>query len=266
MEAVLDLKVSIRENGKDTTNFRISEDLTGRVSLQELLDNLQATLVFIGESVLSEEQAKGFDKDPVVIVDNKKNKPVKEVSPFGKIEYVSRISVEKLLLETYLAILGRSPVDTGLYKKSNYVVYNNTQVATDLPSFQAWLGSGLTLKEKDKIRFINVQPYARKLERLGISAGNERPSPRFARSKDKLQRSGPKILAPNGAYFLAARAVKRVFKNNSFIKFGFTSGQQLGLSGHFKTSARDKALALKGKARAYLYPTITIYIQSAGLL
>jgi hypothetical protein len=262
VEAVLDLKVSITERGKDTTNLRITKDLSGQLSLQELLDNLKATLIYIGETALDEEQARGFDKNPTVIVDNKRNKSVKDVSPFGKIEYVSRINVAKLLLSTYQAILDRSPVDTGLYKKSNYVVYNNTQIATDMAGLEAWLKSGVTIKDKDKFRFINVQPYARKLERLGISA--QKRAQRTSKSKDKLLRSGPRILAPNGAYFLAHRAIKKDSGRNAFIKFGFTSGQQLGLSGSFKSPARDRAQALKGKARAYLYPTITVYINSTG--
>lgn len=251
-----DVQVSVVESGRKVPQYTLDTDLNGEISLQELLDFTKKSLIVIADQTLQEEQLQGFDKNPIVVVDGRRNKPVVSVSPFGSIEFISKVSINQIALDTYTAILDRSPVDTGKYKSSHYVFLNGKQVATDIITLQTWLATNPTVGDRDLLRFVNIQPYARKLERLGVT--DQRQKSRTVKSKDARQRSGVngRILAPNGTYFLAARSIRRKYKNNSGIKFGFISGSSLGIAGSFSGA---------GKRQAYLYPTISILVQGGGI-
>lgn len=247
----------VYENGRNAPEYTLESDLKGEVSLADFLQFTKSSLIVIADNALREEQALGFDKQPVVVVDGRVNKPVFAVHPFGSIEFVSKASMKEIILETYNGIIGRSPVLTGLYKSSNYVFVNGRQVATDLGSLESWLGTNPVFEEKDLIRFVNIQPYARKLERLGVTG--QRQQSRTVRSKNrKTGGTKVKVLQPNGTYFLTARAIRSKYTRNSTIKFTFLSGSDLGIIGSFRTSKRGKP------GRRYLYPTIIISVSESG--
>lgn len=252
-----ELDVSIQESGRGKRPYNLDTDLNGEVTLKELLEFMRSALIIAADQALKEEQARGFDPKPVITVDGRVNKPILSVNPFGKIEINSRVDIDSMVIDTYEGLLHRSQVDTGLYKSSHYVFLNGIQVATDMASLKTWLSSRPQLKDTDKIRFVNIQPYARKLERLGVTY--QRKQTRTVKSKDKRLRSGERILAPNGTYFLTARAIRRKYKRNSSIKFTFISGSELGLTASFK------AKKPKQQNRAYLYPTIVITVAERGL-
>lgn len=262
------LEISVEETGKYAPQWDLDSDLNGEASLADFLAFTKQSLILIADEVLHEEQGKGFPKDPIVVVDGRTNKSPFDVNPLGSIEFFSKANMEAVILETYQALLGRSPVDTGQYIASNYVFLNGIQVATDLASLQAWLNTQPKFEDKDLVRFVNIAPYGRKLERLGITA--QRRSIRQTKSRDKRGRSGTHILAPNGTYFLTARAIRRKYKRNSVIKFSFIPGSQLGLTSTFKTErggARSSGLFKRKKpGRTYLYPTITISVQESGIV
>jgi hypothetical protein len=250
------VEVKVVESGKNAPNYSLDKDLNGETTLQSLLQFTKSALISIADQVLFEEQAKGFDKDPIVLVDGKQGKPIFNVNPLGKIEFLSRVtreSLDKLIKDTYESILSRSPVDTGKYISSHYVFINGTQVASDLLSLNSWLATKPDIGPKDLIRFVNIQPYARKLERLGVTA--QRQQSRTVKSRDKRQRSGARILAPNGAYFLAFRSVKRKYKNSAGIKFSFIPGSYMGLTASFATAGSG------AKKSTYLYPSISFLIR-----
>jgi len=254
----VDLQVS--ENGRRRPEYTLETDLNGEISLADLLEFTKSSLIVTADTVLREEQGQGFDKNPVVVVDGRTGKSPANVNPFGKIEFVSRVNVTDMLLETYEGILGRSPVLTGQYKSSHYVFLNGKQVATDLSSLKSWVATNPEFKETDLVRFVNIQPYGRKLERLGVTA--QRQQSRTSRSKDK--RTGEtriRMRQPNGTYFLTARAIKAKYKRNQSIRFGFVSGGNLGLTASFKSGRRGKNSA----GRPYLYPSITIYLTERGM-
>lgn len=257
MKFAVDL--SVTESGRRRPEYTLETDLNGEVSLADLLEFTKSSLIITADTVLREEQGKGFDKDPVVVVDGRTGKSPATVNPLGQIEFVSKVNVTDMLLETYEGILGRSPVLTGRYKSSHYVFLNGKQVATDLQSLKSWIATNPVFKETDLIRFVNIQPYGRKLERLGVTA--QRQQARTSRTKDK--RSGQireRLRQPNGTYFLTARAIRLKYKRNSSIRFGFISGGLLGLAGTFKHGRPGKNSA----GRAYLYPTITVYVTEEG--
>lgn len=250
---------SVYENGRKKPEYTLDSDLAGEVSLKDFLEFTKSTLIVTADVVLKEEQSNGFDKKPVVAVDGKVGKPVFNVSPLGSIEFTSRANMSEVILETYKAILFRSPVLSGRYKSSNFVFLNGQQIATDLPTLEAWLKSNPPFKDNDLIRFVNVQPYGRKLERLGVT-GQRTQSRTVGKKKKGLIGPARGVKVPNGTYFLTARAIRAKYKRNSVIKFTFISGSSLGITGSFKQSRRGKP------GRPYLYPTIIISVSESGSL
>lgn len=253
-----DVKVSVTEAGKKRPEYDLGKDLGGEITLKDLLEYTKATLLVTADAVLREEQAKGFDKEPVMLVDGKKNKDPRNVSPFGEIEFVSRQSIDDILIETYEALFFRSKVLTGTYIHSHYVAWNQNQVATSLTSLKAWLATSPPLKDGDQIRFVNVQPYARRLELLGVTAQRQQAKKEDAGRRRK-QKTGTLIRIPNGTYQLTFRSIKAKYKNNINIRFTFMPGSSLGLAGAFK-SGRKKSIG-----RPYLFPVIVFTIDSRGL-
>lgn len=254
----VEITVYDNANKKKAVNPLVS-DLEGQYTLSELLEHTKSSLIVIADQILGEEQKKGFDKNPVTAVDGRINKPVASVHPLGQIEFTTRADIKDILLETYESLLTRSKVLTGRYKSSHVVFYNGAQVATDLRSLAQWYSSNATkLKGDDKIRFVNIQPYARRLERLGVTAQRTREARR--KTKRKGQTTGVTVKVPNGAYALTARAIKSKYKRNSSIRFTFLPGSSLGLSGSFKGGRHGKNSA----GRPYLYPTIVITVSEKG--
>lgn len=253
----MNINVGVYESGRKRPEYTIDSDLSGELSLMDLLEFLRASLIITADTVLKEEQALGFDKTPVVAVDGKVGKDVNKVNPFGTIDITARADMGDILIETYTALLQRSPVLTGRYKSANFVFWNGKQVATDMPSLQAWLNTDPQFDDKDLIRFVNVEPYARKLERLGVTG--QRTQTRTVRaSKKGVARGITRVAAPNGDYFLTARAIRAKYKRNSTIAFSFISGAALGISGTFQQKRAGKP------GRPYLYPTITISVNENG--
>lgn len=270
------VNLSVYEKGRRAPEWTVDSDINGKMSLADLIMFTRNSLIIVADQALREEQGKGFDKNPVVTVDGRTGKPVTAVNPFGEIVFTARANLNEVLLEAYRGIASRSPVDTGQYKKSNYVFLNGKQVANSEETLNAWLATQPNFKQNDLIRFVNIQPYARKLERLGVTAQNQgkRRASRTVKSKDKRGRFGfgGRILAPNGAYFLTAKQIKRKYKNNSSIDFEFMPGSKLGLAARFKTISmrRTKSDSMKTYRRkkpgsTYLYPTIRILVNEGGI-
>lgn len=256
---LIDIKVEISENGRKKPEYSLDTDLNGEVTLQELLEFTRQSLIVIADATLTEEQTFGFDKEPVLTVDGITGRPIQKVNPLGQIEFTSRINIEDLLITTYSALLDRSKVDTGRYKSSHYVFLNGAQVATDLDTLNNWLNTSPEFKNSDIIRIVNIQPYARKLERLGVTA--QRSNPKTSHRRGDKTKSKPKVIVPNGTYALTVRAIKGKFKRNSNIRFTFLPGSSLGLSGSFKGGRKGR----NSSGRPYLYPTIVITLNERGL-
>lgn len=272
--ASIDVSISIKEtgSGRDNANFSLESDLKGEVSLLDFLRFTKTALLTIASDVLQEEQAKGFDKNPIVVVDGSQNKPVASVNPLGKIEFISSAVTSLEIIESiYLEIFKRSKFVTGTYIQNNYVFYNGTPVANSYTELKTWINSSPKISPTDIIRIVNVVPYARKLERHGVSA--QRTKQKHVKSRDQKKRSGETILGANGTYFLASRAALKGFKQNVKIKFEFVVGSTLPPGVFPKTSNAGKSLGThfkpkKGsgaKVGPYLYPSIKIVIGESGV-
>lgn len=263
------VKTSVKDNGTDNRSNTLVNDLDGEVTLQELLEWTKSSLVLFASEALKEEQGMGFDKDPRVLVDGKDSNNLNSVSPFGKIQFISRINIEELITATYVMLINKSKVDTGRYVNSHRVLFNGKQIATDMTSLNDWLATSPEIGANSKIVFINVEPYARKLERYGITASGQKGRVSHGKKTKKKDTTGAIFLMPNGTYFLTARAMQYKYGKNSKISFSFISGTSIGLNDkaenhHFKTSGRKKSK--KAIGRAYLYPSITITVNGSGIL
>jgi hypothetical protein len=268
------IDISVTDTAKGRGRKATSEllrDYTGKVNLQEMGEFVKSKLIEIAQITLKEELLKGFDKEYITSVDNKINKNLNDVKPFGTIQYTARAQAQDMLMFIYKGILNRSAIDRGTYIDLNYVFVNRTLVAKNESELQSYVARGNKFKSGDVIRFVNMAPYAGWLERRGISAGGRRKS-RIVKSKDKQQRSGPTISAANGAYFLTSRAVIRKYKFNSRVEFQWISGSQLDFSLAPSSDKRGRkfrriSVGRKGSsARHYAYPTITIFVASEGLI
>ncbi len=253
---------------------RLGIDQDGEISLAELLTFMKLSLKEISKDVLGEEQANGFDKDPVVIVDGTQGKSLDDVKPFGQIEYVAKADVGDIMIETYSLIMDKSPVLTGEYKAHNYVLLNGNQIASNMDELRAWIDSGPTLTDKDLIRFVDIMPYARKLERHGITAQTKGTSlssrTRTSRSKRKNRGTVIRVNQPNGVYYLTNRIIRAKYRFNSVIRFEFVSGSVIGITNDkgvnrkFKGGKKNKAGIVRGIGRSYLYPSILISVRASG--
>jgi hypothetical protein len=257
--AKIGLSYTVYEKGKKSPNWTVESDQDGEQTFEDLKKFTKGALINISGEALKEEQADGFDLDPTLIVDGKFNKKLQDVNPFGKIQYVARTSIKEIILYAYDAIAKRSPVDSGRYVGSNIVTFNESPIAGSRESLSEWLDNKADFKERDKIRFINTAPYARRLETLGISKGKRSAKTRFRKASRRKPAYTYKL--PNGAYQLAFNAIKSNYRNNSFLAFEYVPGSKLGLVGPNRTFSRGK-----GKGSTYLYPTILIYAVAAGLV
>lgn len=276
MKLDIQFNTDIFIDGVKRDDLKPESDPLAKQSEKELIAELRRTLIFVAERVLKEQQSLGFDKDPVVTVDGNSFKSVQEVKPFGKIVYTSKQAMDIVLGPIYEALLRRSPVDTGLYRDSHFVFFNGKQVANTAAGYKAWIESGPKFKDGDVIRFVNVMPYAGKLEREGRTVsqrtGANRRKKRMVKSTDKPRfRSGVKVRAPNGTYFLTVKSLARLYKYNSNIRFEWINGRRLDLSEIPKTNRRGGKLRTnfkpnsKGKSRGpYVYPSIVIRINEKG--
>ena len=263
----IDVQISASENGRRVP-WDLQGDINGELSLKDMLAFIKKNLILISEEALAQEQAKGFDKNPIVLIDNKPGTNLQTVSPLGKIEYKSRVDLKQIAMDTYAAILDRSPVDTGQYKRLNIVIFNGAVIAQSLQELEAWFGGSPKIEDKDVLRFVNLAPYARKLERFGVTSGGQSGRVRPSRDKKKAQR-GVLINAPNGTYYLAYRAIKRKYKDNSPVYFGMLPGDRMaGISSVSAVGRGGKTLrrTYAKTGRAYLYPSIKISVSSRGIL
>lgn len=260
--AAFSVTIEVTESGRKAPQWSLDNDLNGQATLAEILAFTKESLIVISDTALKEEQARGFDRKPRLLVDNSSSKQVSQVSPLGSIEYVARQSARSILMFAYKAILERSKVVTGEYLRSNVVTYNGFQVATDMASFEVWLAANENFRDEDIVRFVNTAPYARKLERFGVTAQRTRAK---VVKKDKRRNTVFRntMQVPNGVYALAYRAIKGKFKANSSVRFEILPGNLLGIGSGFDGKRRVFANG-HGKGRPYLYPTISIKLAEIG--
>lgn len=183
--------------------------------------------IMTARHVLAEEQARGFDREPRVIVDRRFDAAIETVKPFGRIEFVERVDIGEVVEWIWKRLLERSPVLTGRYQDSHIVMINGASV----PDIRGY-------KPGDRIQIVNIQPYARKVER------------------------GQSIMAPNGVYRGVFNAARRRYGRNLFIDFRYVK-LDLGVEVTGFQGGRSKGVqhnrARKRVKRPQVYPSIQLY-------
>jgi hypothetical protein len=253
--------LEVFEKGKKAPNWNLDSDINGELTHKDLLGVLQGTIVSTIKAAVREEQAKGFDKNPRYFVDGTTRKPLELVNPFGTVDVVAKVGISDMVLGIYNFIVLKSPITTGYYSRQNIVLVNNKNVAENEEQLKNFLKTA-EFKHSDTIRFVNIAPYARKLERHGVSRGRKKPKV----NKRHGKRLG-EVNVPNGVYVLAERAAQRKYGKNAYIKFNFIVGGESGLSGltgnnrTYKTNSGIESRL----GKPYFYPSILVRVISEAI-
>jgi hypothetical protein len=248
------ISVNVKENGRKSPNWNIHADMHGEQTLADLLRFTKNALLTISSDVLREEQGRGFDQNPLRLVDGSHTKALQDVNPLGKIQYVARQNLREIIEYSFQAVWDRSPVLTGEYLKSNVVTYNGRQVANSPDTLKRWLESQ-SFRDNDKIRIVNTAPYARKLELEGVRSDSTRVKWGKPSKNSKGRPNGKgQVRKPNGAYTMATKSIKAKYGKAAFIKFELLLGSTIGLVGPGRV--RKTGLDI---GRPYVYPSILIY-------
>jgi hypothetical protein len=263
----LDVRVSVK-------GFNLDADLDGKYSFNQLAFMSTEIIQAVAPQVLREEQAKGFDKNPLIYVDNKLNKPLSSVKPFGKVEYVSReVEFGSVLSDSLLILLKLAKVVTGFYYDHFWVFRNYTVIARNLRELDAYVASNLDVNRADVFHIINVAPYARWLERRGVDINFTKGTPATGRrSRDKYRRSGEFVLAENGVFIKGERKIVSKLHKQIKAKFTYVSGATIGLgilptkdySGKNLLTLRKTKRYRTEKVGPYVYPAIEFRFPDGG--
>lgn len=266
----MQVSIGVSDNDKDSPPWSLESDLNGEATIEDFKTFITRAQWQIAEEVLKEEQTGGFDETPRVRTDNKWEKDPRDVKFMGKIEYFSRQNIAEALLEAYTMVEVRSPVRTGQYLASHYVYLNNIKIAENRGELYFWLKNNEnTLKNGDKIRIINVTPYAARIEIRGVRKEIR------GKNKGKIANMMRHSFG-SGVYALAAKAIKGKYKAQGDVKFevipnGYAGVSVVAANGFRVSYIPDKDR--RGKARAkrsrfsgpYVYPSVTFTIAGEGI-
>lgn len=238
-------------------------------STEDLVADIKNQLIIYANEVLRDEQKEGFPSEPVIAVDGKFDKSVNDVKAFGKVEYFNtEIDIVDSLRDAYDVIHAKSPKGSKLagdkyanikYINHNYVYFNKAVVATNRLEMRRWLDfmSQKGFRPRDEIAFVNVVPYARKLEKLGITNLNVGVGGKKARFK---KRGGViKAQLPNGVYYAAQRSMVNLLRGRALVAPVKFEPFNLRVGGMRNTFANG--------GRPYLYPVIKVFpITGKGII
>ena len=215
------------------------------------------------KAVIKDELSRGFDPNYAQFVDGNPRKKLEDVNPFGTVEYIARQDISKALIMAYITIFNKSKIVTGNYSRNNVLFYNNEQIANTVQGLKDWLRVNANkIKSKDEFRFVNLAPYARKLERESTYNG----SPKRIKNKQKNRTFlNDDSFKPNGAYALSAKILQRRLKGVAFPEFRFVDGGDItNLSGPNRTYKTDSGKRSR-KGKPYFYPSIRMRIIGSGI-
>jgi hypothetical protein len=165
--------------------------------------DIRAFTADLAADVLLDEQAKGFDLKPVVIVDGRYGASPDDVKAFGKVEYAALVNVADAAVWAWEELFRRSPVDSGEFQDSIVMMVNGVTV-NDLNE----------LKPGERVQITDLQPYAGKIER------------------------GSSDMAPNGIFRAVASATRSRFRA-VFVDFDWV---KLDLNVRAKTVSKHGAI------------------------
>lgn len=293
--AVPGVSVSVSEGGVRIP-YSFERDTEGKLTFEQEVEFLKQAKIGIAKDVLREEiRNKTFPEEYTRFVDNSRNKPLEAVTPFGPIEFVNgEQDIGEALLGIARTINKFSPVGVNLpgqtkkYIDFNIVFFNGELVARNFRQLRTFVENELPNRNVsfgDLFRFVNISPYARRLERKGVIGKRFGSKVRKVKSKyrrsssySRLARANVQVARESGAYYVSARAAKRQYKGSGFIDFKWLSGAEIGISDieriasgnsrqKFRTTFKTGSLVKGSAGRPYVYPSIRLKVtdQSTSL-
>lgn len=240
--------------------------------LEDIPNVLRANLIDVATQFLESEQSQGRfprnEKEFFTLVDNRLNASELTVKPFGTIQYSTKLNdLKPVLLFAMQKIVERSPERTGAYLANHCLFLNDKFVAKGFSQIISYINKREEFRPTDVFRFVNISPYARKLERYRIrkETQGKNKGQNVTGGIKKRSLRGRLTTIPAGAYVLASRAIQRKFKGlKRNVRFGFipinpSIARQLDSSGRDTTGYVFKGTKKSpGNNRPYLYPTITV--------
>jgi hypothetical protein len=254
---------------KDVSKYSsVFKDDSSFKTVETMLLNIKEYLIQVSKEALKEELGKGFDPKYRTFVDGKPDNNLNDVKPLGKIQFMARQDIVDAVMGIYRNIVKMSKVLKGDYIKANMVFFNSILIADndlELKTNITAIANNRTFRKDDTIRFVNIAAYARRLETLGVVAGNMR---QLGMKSDisKWKRQGKKAKwrsPPNGVYKRVADMAKRQYRVAGAIKFDLLLGNNLGIGNLSLARGFKRNTRVKG-GRAYLYPTIVLKLDSVG--
>lgn len=179
--------------------------------------------------------ALGYAPKFETIVDGARGRSEEQVRPGGTILYLFQVGgalLEQAADATIAALLALSPVLTGRYRDAHRFMVNGDE--RSVPEG----GEPIGLAETDVVSFVNLLPYARRIEK------------------------GWSGQAPNGVYEAAAAIVRSRFGGVVNIRFSYDRYPGFGV-GQARRGGRPSRHA--DVRRSELFPTITLSLKSAAL-
>jgi len=266
----LNISLTITDTRKNADIKALENDLNGSATLVDFLLGFKEFHIAVANEVLKDEQGRGFDKKPRTKVDGRFDRKIETVKPLGSIEFYARMVVSESIVKIYEELFRRSPVDTGEYKAQHVVFFNKKLVASSVEGLKAFVKlqeSTEGFKLKDTIRFLNVAPYARKLEylgtRKGIAGKTKGVQKNYGHREVTSRKTGLKLKRPNGTYYLVYKLAKSKYSSIArFIKFSFLPNGADGIS--VQPRGGERTTFIKD-GRPYLYPSIVIRLSDEGI-
>jgi hypothetical protein len=266
---------SVSEKGRKAPNWTLEADLNGELTLVDLLSFTKTSLIKIFSIALDEEQAKGFTKTPRIKVDGNFGKSIERVNPLGEIRAFDKQNVLEILNFIAQGVFERSRVKSGNYLKSHIVLFNGNLIAVNLSTLDQWVkqNQNTDFKRGDRFQFINVAPYARKLELAGQRGSFDGNSFQDAGRTRRRGLNAKKqvVNKPNGTYYRTYLATRKKFKQSGG-RVGFTFEQAerasriINAGRRFGRGQSPARYNFKSDGRPYVYPTITYNIDDRGIV
>lgn len=182
----------------------MNERLTGEPRRQELVRLANET---IGQATAANRAALGQDVTRRIVVDGRAGAPVESVKAGGVV--VALFAVHQAAIDfTWYTLATLSPVDRSadandiVYRDNHRLLVNGREAELPRP------GASVPIEPDDEIVFVNLLPYARRIER-GWS----------------------RTQAPDGVYESASEIVRARFGN--IVDVRFTYGEFAGFKGRF---------------------------------
>ena len=227
--------------------------------------HIQAITISVAKEVLREEQVKGFDDNPRILVDRRYGVPFEGVKPFGIIEIFSRSDMGEVIEFIWKKLHEKSPVGDfdsrpghpGFYRNSHIIMVNGVQVT------QATIKTMNYDPHKDKIQFVNTTVYARKIEGIYTSSRIIDRKTRKRERKGKWHTFGWSPQAPKGVYRVVHRMARTRFGSNMDIKY---TVKKLNLGVQVRRWWTGGKKMNNFELTDQVYPTIEITPRTGGIL